>query len=162
MRKEWGDQVVACTATASAAHEEDIATCLSMLQHLSIRMPSKRTNLRLVVVPKGEQRSGSEQALIRVLRESTAKKALVFCGTRRECEVVSGLLEKNDLKSAAYHAGLNNRAERTHTSFRLFHLALLPKKPTVMEWSLRQLNDVFSHVESVAAVWYLFTQSLHT
>jgi superfamily II DNA helicase RecQ len=110
MRQEWGDQIVACTATASAAHGDDIATCLSMSEHLTIRMPSKKTNLRIAVVPKGEQRRRSEQNLIRMLRESTAKRALVFCGTRSECEAISTLLQKNDLKSAAYHAGLDNRA----------------------------------------------------
>jgi superfamily II DNA helicase RecQ len=70
----------------------------------------RKTNLRLVVVPKGEHRSRSEHTLVRLLRESTAKRALVFCGTRSECEAISTLLEKNDLKSAAYHAGLDNRA----------------------------------------------------
>jgi hypothetical protein len=80
------------SGTASAEHEDDIARCLSLSQHLSIRMPSKKINLGLVAVPKGEQSSRSEQALIRLLRESSADRALVFCAIRSESEAMSTLL----------------------------------------------------------------------
>jgi ATP-dependent DNA helicase RecQ len=117
MRGNWGSQMVACTATATADQEVDIIECLRMSEVVSVRMPCAKPNLRLTVAAKGGSRIAAESNLVRALRRSSSKAAVVFCSVRKECEKVSSLLEGNGISAAAYHAGLADRGS-IHERFR--------------------------------------------
>jgi ATP-dependent DNA helicase RecQ len=108
LRGVWGNQIVACTATATARTARAIERCLRLHGTVHIRMPVVKANVHIAIAAKGRGRRAHER-LVRVLRTSSAEQAIVFCCERKECECVAASLRKNSLNAEAYHAGLEDR-----------------------------------------------------
>jgi ATP-dependent DNA helicase RecQ len=100
---------VACTATASAAVQQDIQNCLRMKDPLCIRMPVAKNNLQLCIASKGNK-GEAERSLARLVKRSSSKTVIVFCYTRDECEKVADVLRKNSITAEAYHSHVEDRA----------------------------------------------------
>jgi superfamily II DNA helicase RecQ len=99
---------VACTATASAAVQQDIQECLHMKDPVCIRMPVTKRNLQICIASKGNSRE-AEMSLARLVKRSSSRTVLVFCHTRKECEKVADVLRKNEVTAEAYHSQVEER-----------------------------------------------------
>jgi ATP-dependent DNA helicase RecQ len=108
MRGVWGNQIVACTATATGKTAREIERCLQLHAMVHIRMPVAKANVHIAIAAKGRGRRAVER-LVRVLRMSSAEQAIVFCCERNECESVAASLRANKLDAVAYHAGIEDR-----------------------------------------------------
>jgi superfamily II DNA helicase RecQ len=120
MKERWGTQVVACTATASAVVQRDIEECLHMNNPRCIRMPVVRNNLHICICSKGNIRD-AERSLALLVKRSSAKKVLVFCHSRRECERTAQVLVLNNESAETYHSRVEDRQEveaRIHAGVR--------------------------------------------
>ena len=110
IRERWAVQMIACTATATKCQERDIAEYLGMTSFKTIRMSCVKPRHRLMVAAKGNNRTAAELSLVRALRLSSSRAAVVFCSLRRESDKVAKLLARNGVKSEAYYAGVEDRA----------------------------------------------------
>jgi ATP-dependent DNA helicase RecQ len=110
MTEQWGTQVVACTATASALVQRDIEQHLHMKNPRCVRMPVLRTNLHICISAKGNSRE-AERSLARLVKRSSARRVLVFCCSRRECEETARLLVLNNQSAEANHSCTEDRQE---------------------------------------------------
>jgi ATP-dependent DNA helicase RecQ len=106
--ERWGAQVVACTATATAEVQRDIEQCLHMKAPRSIRMEVVKKNLHICISSKGNSRE-AEISLARLVKQSSAKKVLVFCCSRRNCELTARVLVLNNVAAEAYHSQMEDR-----------------------------------------------------
>jgi superfamily II DNA helicase RecQ len=106
--ERWGSQVVACTATASAQVQRDIQECLHMRNPRCIRMEVVRSNLHICISSKGNIRQ-AELSLARLVKGSSSKTVLVFCGTRSDCERTAQVLVLNNVSAEAYHSQMDDR-----------------------------------------------------
>jgi superfamily II DNA helicase RecQ len=105
----WGNQIVACAATATAKTATEIEGCLQLHATVHIRMPIAKPNVHIAMTRMGKGRRALER-LVRVFRLSSAEQAIVFYCERMECERVAACLRQNSLDAEAYHAGVENRS----------------------------------------------------
>ncbi len=106
--------VMAATATATPAVAQEIAARLGLRDPLQVRSGFDRPNLTFEVVTvegKGAQ-ARKLAALMHVLSGAEARPAIVYCGTRRDTERLTGELSASGLATVAYHAGMSPEARR--------------------------------------------------
>jgi len=106
--------VMAATATATPRVAEEIAARLGLRDWVSIRSGFDRPNISFDVVSvegKGAV-ARKRAALVHVLRDSAARPAIVYCGTRKDTEEVAGRIAEEGIATVAYHAGMSPQARR--------------------------------------------------
>jgi ATP-dependent DNA helicase RecQ len=107
--------VMAATATATPRVAEEIAARLGLREWLSIRSGFDRPSLAFDVVSvegKGAV-ARKRAALLHVLRDSSARPAIVYCGTRKDTDAVAALIaEETGIETVRYHAGMTPDARR--------------------------------------------------
>jgi ATP-dependent DNA helicase RecQ len=107
--------VMAATATATPRVAEEIAGRLGLREWLSIRSGFDRPSLAFDVVSvegKGAV-ARKRAALLHVLRDSSARPAIVYCGTRKDTDAVAALIaEETGVETVRYHAGMTPDARR--------------------------------------------------
>jgi RecQ family ATP-dependent DNA helicase len=107
--------VMAATATATPRVAEEIAGRLGLREWLSIRSGFDRPSLAFDVVSvegKGAV-ARKRAALLHVLRDSSARPAIVYCGTRKDTDAVAALIaEETGVQTVRYHAGMTPDARR--------------------------------------------------
>jgi ATP-dependent DNA helicase RecQ len=104
--------VMAATATATPRVASEIARRLGLREWLSVSSGFDRPNLTFdVVTVEGKGAVARKRAaLLHVLRESGARPAIVYCGTRKDTEQVAALLNEHGLCAVTYHAGMRAQA----------------------------------------------------
>ncbi|MGI8623891.1 MAG: RecQ family ATP-dependent DNA helicase [Solirubrobacteraceae bacterium] len=105
--------IVASTATATAQVAADIASRLALREPVRVATGFDRPNLSFAVVP-APTKEAAHVAIAAALGEEGALPAIVYAGTRAECERLAGRLERAlDTAVLPYHAGLprDRRAE---------------------------------------------------
>ena len=106
-----GPPIVALTATADPLVRDDI------VQRLGLRNPEvhvagfDRPNLRFEVVAVGTKKAKAEGIAAR-LKTIKGESAIVYCGTRKNVEELTGFLQRNGIQSARYHAGMEDADRR--------------------------------------------------
>lgn len=71
-----------------------------------------RTNLKYIVVPKKPKKV--IQDIIALIKQSFSDlSGIVYCLSRRDCEIVAGELCKANIAGLCYHAGLSNEDRST-------------------------------------------------
>jgi ATP-dependent DNA helicase RecQ len=110
--------VMACTATATEQVAEEIVGRLGLRDPHVLRAGFDRPNLSFDVVPlDGPGSKARKQMLVSMaLSDAAMRPAIVYCGTRRDVEVVTEQLRSEGLLAVGYHAGMapDERAAAQH------------------------------------------------
>lgn len=105
--------IIALTATATPKVKSDIVKNLQM-NHPEIFISSfNRANLYYEVRPKGNKDEVVKN-IIKFIKSNPNKSGIIYCLSRKSAEELAKVLLVNDIKAAAYHAGLDSvtRSER--------------------------------------------------
>ncbi|MFA6161642.1 MAG: RecQ family ATP-dependent DNA helicase [Patescibacteria group bacterium] len=97
-----GVPVLALTATANARVQGDIIAQLKLQGGRVFRSSFDRPNLTYRVLPKKR----SLDRLVQEIRKLPSQAAIVYCFSRKRTEKFAADLCANNIKAAAYHAGL--------------------------------------------------------
>ncbi len=100
------EAIVASTATATPQVAADIVSRLALKYPVRVATGFDRPNLSFAVVPAPTKEAG-HRGIAAALGEDGALPAIVYAGTRAECERLSTRLERElDTRVLPYHAGL--------------------------------------------------------
>ena len=97
-------RVSAFTATATESVKRDIMRLLALENPYAVTTGFDRPNLFFEVRRDGDR----DLALLRFLKEQQGKSGIVYCGTRKGVEEVTGMLVKNGVDAVGYHAGMGD------------------------------------------------------
>jgi ATP-dependent DNA helicase RecQ len=98
--------ILASTATATPQVAADIVTRLGLREPVTVATGFDRPNLSFAVVPCATKEAG-HRGIAAALREPDALPAIVYAGTRADCERLAGRLSQElGVEAIAYHAGL--------------------------------------------------------
>ncbi len=103
--------VIALTATATAKVRTDIKKNLGILDATEFRSSFNRPNLYYEVRPKTKD---VDKDIIKFIKQKEGKSGIIYCLSRKKVEELAAILRANDIKAAAYHAGLDS-ATRSKT-----------------------------------------------
>ena len=102
--------IVASTATATPQVADDIVSRLGLRDPVRVATGFDRPNLSFVVVPCATKEAG-HRGIAAALAEPGALPAIVYAGTRAECDKLSARLGRElGTTVLAYHAGLAREA----------------------------------------------------
>jgi ATP-dependent DNA helicase RecQ len=102
--------IVASTATATPQVATDIVARLGLRDPVRVATGFDRPNLSFTVVPCATKEAG-HRGIAAALREPGALPAIVYAGTRAECDKLSArLAQELGTSVLAYHAGLPREA----------------------------------------------------
>jgi RecQ family ATP-dependent DNA helicase len=106
--------VMAATATATPKVAEEIAARLGLRGWVSIRSGFDRPNLTFDVVRlEGKGAVARKRAvLLHALSDPQARPAIVYCGTRKDTDLLAEELAGEGIATVAYHAGMSPDARR--------------------------------------------------
>ena len=97
--------VIALTATATDKVRSDIKKNLGITDALEFKSSFNRPNLYYEVRPKTND---INKQIIRFIKQNPGKSGIVYCLSRKKVEELAADLCANDIKAAAYHAGLES------------------------------------------------------
>ena len=103
--------VIALTATATDKVRTDIKKSLGIADAKEFNSSFNRPNLYYEVRPKTNE---INKQIIRFIKQNPGKSGIVYCLSRKKVEELAADLCANDIKAAAYHAGLES-AKRSET-----------------------------------------------
>ncbi len=97
--------VIALTATATDKVRTDIKKNLGIVDAKEFKSSFNRANLYYEVRPK---HSDIDKQIIMFIRQHLGKSGIIYCLSRKKVEELAEVLRANDIKAAAYHAGLDS------------------------------------------------------
>lgn len=97
--------IVALTATATPKVQQDIQRNLQMEEADLFKSSFNRTNLYYEVRPK--IKNETKKQIIKYIKSQKGKSGIIYCLSRKKVEEIAELLKVNGIKSAPYHAGLD-------------------------------------------------------
>ena len=107
--------VIALTATATDKVRTDIKKSLGIIDAPEFKSSFNRPNLYYEVRQKTQD---IDKQIIRFIKQHTGKSGIVYCLSRKKVEELAAVLQANDIKAAAYHAGLDSqRRSETQDDF---------------------------------------------
>ncbi len=95
--------VIALTATADKATQEDILEQLAVPNATKYISSFNRENISLEVRPANER----VQQIIRFIQKHPKESGIVYCLSRKATEQLANKLQQNNIDARAYHAGLS-------------------------------------------------------
>jgi ATP-dependent DNA helicase RecQ len=106
--------VVALTATATPAVQNDIIAQLHLRRPRRVTGSFYRKNLRYEVRPKKDTKG----AILSYLRNHRNQTGIIYCLSRKGVEELADTLRRSNIRALPYHAGLTRRArEETQEAF---------------------------------------------
>ena len=103
---EIGDApVIALTATATDKVRTDIKKSLGIMDAKEFKSSFNRPNLYYEVRSKT---ADVDKDIIRFIKQHPGKSGIIYCLSRKKAEELAEILKANDIKAAAYHAGLES------------------------------------------------------
>ena len=109
---EIGDApIIALTATATDKVRTDIKKSLGIMDAVEFKSSFNRPNLYYEVRTKTKD---VDKDIIRFIKQNASKSGIIYCLSRKKVEELAEILKANDIKAAAYHAGLDS-ATRSQT-----------------------------------------------
>jgi ATP-dependent DNA helicase RecQ len=103
--------VIALTATATDKVRSDIKKNLGIIDAKEFKSSFNRPNLYYEVRPKTKD---VDKDIIKFIKQHPGKSGIIYCLSRKKVEELAAILRANDIKAAAYHAGLDSTT-RTQT-----------------------------------------------
>ena len=97
--------VIALTATATDKVRTDIKKSLGIVGAVEFKSSFNRPNLYYEVRQKTKD---IDKQIIRFIKQNPGKSGIVYCLSRKKVEELAAVLQANDIKAAAYHAGLDS------------------------------------------------------
>lgn len=103
---EIGDApIIALTATATDKVRTDIKRSLGIEAAKEFKSSFNRPNLYYEVRQKTKD---IDRQIIMFIRQNAGKSGIVYCLSRKKVEELAAVLQANDIKAAAYHAGMDS------------------------------------------------------
>lgn len=96
--------IIALTATATDKVRTDIKKNLGIIDAKEYKSSFNRPNLYYEVRPKTKD---VDKDIIKFIKKNSGKSGIVYCLSRKSVEELADILKANDIKAAAYHAGLD-------------------------------------------------------
>ena len=103
--------IIALTATATDKVRTDIKKSLGIMDAVEFKSSFNRPNLYYEVRTKTKD---VDKDIIRFIKQNASKSGIIYCLSRKKVEELAEILKANDIKAAAYHAGLDS-ATRSQT-----------------------------------------------
>ncbi len=97
--------VIALTATATDKVRTDIKKNLGMPDAMEFKSSFNRPNLYYEVRPKTKN---VDKDIIKFIKLHPGKSGIIYCLSRKKVEELAAILRANEIKAAAYHAGLDS------------------------------------------------------
>ena len=97
--------IIALTATATHKVRDDIKKNLGMLDAKEFCSSFNRPNLYYEVRPKTKT---VDSDIVRFIKGQEGKSGIIYCLSRKKVEELAEILKANDIRAAAYHAGLDS------------------------------------------------------
>lgn len=97
--------VIALTATATDKVRTDIKKSLGILDAIEFKSSFNRPNLYYEVRHKTKD---IDKQIVKFIKQNPGKSGIIYCLSRKKVEELAAVLQANDIKAAAYHAGLDS------------------------------------------------------
>ncbi|MGN1376521.1 MAG: DNA helicase RecQ [Prevotella sp.] len=97
--------VIALTATATDKVRSDIKKNLGIVDATEFKSSFNRPNLYYEVRNKTKD---IDKQIVKYIRQNQGKSGIIYCLSRKKVEELAAVLQANDIKAAAYHAGLDS------------------------------------------------------
>lgn len=98
--------VIALTATATDKVRTDIKKSLGIQDAKEFKSSFNRPNLYYEVRQKSRD---IDRQIIMFIKQRAGKSGIIYCLSRKKVEELAEILKANDIKAAAYHAGLDTQ-----------------------------------------------------
>lgn len=95
--------VIALTATATEKVATDIKKNLGILDAVTYKSSFNRPNLYYEIRPKTKD---IDRDIIKYIKQGPERSGIIYCLSRKKVEELAEVLRNNNIKAAAYHAGL--------------------------------------------------------
>ena len=96
--------VIALTATATDKVRTDIKKNLGITQAKEFKNSFNRPNLYYEVRQKTKD---VDRDIVKFIRQNSGKSGIIYCLSRKKVEELAAVLQANNIKAAAYHAGFD-------------------------------------------------------
>ena len=107
--------IIALTATATDKVRTDIKKNLGIVDATEFKSSFNRPNLYYEVRSKTQN---VDKDIIKFIKQHPGKSGIIYCLSRKKVEELAAILRANDIKAAAYHAGLDsNTRSNTQDEF---------------------------------------------
>src|SRR5437762_3619201 len=100
--------VIALTATATPKVQSDIIKNLELRDSKIFTSSFNLANLYYEVQPKIKKEQ-TLKSLVRFISQNKEKSGIIYTTNRKTTEELAELLQKNDIKAVAYHAGIDGK-----------------------------------------------------
>jgi ATP-dependent DNA helicase RecQ len=100
--------VIALTATATPKVQSDIIKNLDLRNPQVYTSSFNRPNLYYEVQPK-INKDQTLRSLVKFISQNKGKSGIIYTTNRKTTEELAELLQKNDIKAVAYHAGIDSK-----------------------------------------------------
>jgi ATP-dependent DNA helicase RecQ len=100
--------VIALTATATPKVQSDIIKNLDLRDPKIYTTSFNRPNLYYEVEPKIKKEQ-TLKSIVRFISQNKGKSGIIYTTNRKTTEELAELLQKNDIKAVAYHAGIDSK-----------------------------------------------------
>ena len=97
--------VIALTATATDKVRTDIKKSLGIMDATEFKSSFNRPNLYYEVRPKTAE---IDRDIVKFIRQNCGKSGIIYCLSRKKVEELAAVLQANNIKAAAYHAGFDS------------------------------------------------------
>lgn len=97
--------IIALTATATDKVRNDIMRSLEIEKAKQFKSSFNRPNLFYAVRAKT---STVDKDIVKFIKDNAGKSGIIYCLSRKKVEELAEILRANDIKAAAYHAGLDS------------------------------------------------------
>ena len=97
--------IIALTATATDKVRADIKKNLGIMDAVEFKSSFNRPNLYYEVRSKTKD---VDKDIIKFIKQHEGKSGIIYCLSRKKVEELAEILRANDIRAAAYHAGLES------------------------------------------------------
>lgn len=103
--------LIALTATATPKVQHDIQKNIMMMNAAVFKSSFNRPNLYYEVRPK---MTDIDKEIIKFIKTNEGKSGIIYCLSRKKVEELAAVLQVNNIKAIAYHAGIDSQTRSSN------------------------------------------------